>query len=450
VETPAYAWLYDAFYYAHDCGLPYQRSSCWLDHFGAIADQIVSRIAPRTVLDAGCAMGFLVEGLRQRGVEAYGVDISDYAIGQVHPDVRPYCRVGSICDSFPQQYDLIVCIEILEHMPASEAPAAIANLCRHADDILFSSTPSDYREVTHLNVQPPEHWAEMFAQHGFFRDMDFDAAFILPWAMRVRRKAEPLPRLVREYERRFWLLWQENVELRQSNREARSQRARFEEANKRGIDSAELLAETEWLRTQVRCHRQRGLNRRIGVACNALHFPRFLGNRLIRRLPSLARRPVCQTFVAEHDNLCGISAFLENQPHSTLSPLHITLAEADNPDRPVVTRLVSARHLPLWDALTINFEPLGRIEGQSFVVTFDAPEASPDDSLYLWRYLRAARPNGALRWGDQLQRGELILSARYGIHPDSFADKWRARYSPTSLPSLAALLKSLSGALGRE
>ena len=113
MTSQPYADLYDAYYYAHDCGLAYRRDRHWLEFFDAIAAQIVTSIGPHTALDAGCAMGFLVEGLRKRGVDCYGVDISEYAIAEVHEDVRSYCWVGSICDPFPQQYDLIVCIEIL-------------------------------------------------------------------------------------------------------------------------------------------------------------------------------------------------------------------------------------------------------------------------------------------------------------------------------------------------
>ncbi|MDW8185492.1 MAG: hypothetical protein RMM07_09585, partial [Anaerolineae bacterium] len=58
------------------------------------------------------------------------------------------------------------------------------------------------------------YWAEAFARHGFFRDVDFDASFITPWAMRLRRCREPMHRIVRHYERRYWTLWQENLELR--------------------------------------------------------------------------------------------------------------------------------------------------------------------------------------------------------------------------------------------
>lgn len=220
---------FDSYYYNHCCGQPYERNELWLTFFGGIADRVVEDIHPATVLDAGCAMGFLVEGLRKREVEAYGIDISEYAIQNVHEDIRPYCRVGSITDAFPIRYDLIVSIEVLEHMSKEEAEVAIQNFCAHTDDILFSSTPFDYKEITHYNVQPPEYWAEQFARHGFLRDVDFDASFITPWAVRFRRSREPLHRVVREYERRFALLLKEATDLRALNLEMRSQISSSEE-----------------------------------------------------------------------------------------------------------------------------------------------------------------------------------------------------------------------------
>jgi SAM-dependent methyltransferase len=220
---------YDEYYYAHDCGRPYQRDDEWLGFFGGIADHIVHDIAPRTALDAGCAMGFLVESLRDRGVEAFGLDISPYAIERVRADVLPCCRVASISEPLPQRYDLIVCIEVLEHLAPPEAELAIANLCAHTDDVLFSSTPDDFREATHVNVQPPEQWAELLAHNGFWRDIDFDATFITPWAGRFRRSRDPLPRAVRAYERKLSLLQKENVDIRGLTGEMRSQLAAQEQ-----------------------------------------------------------------------------------------------------------------------------------------------------------------------------------------------------------------------------
>lgn len=206
--------LFDAYYYQHNCGNPYQRNELWLNFFGGIAKQIKAEIQPGSVLDAGCAWGFLVECLRKIDVEAYGVDISEYAIQKAHESIQPYVSVGSITAPFARKYDLIVSIEVLEHLSKSDAEAAIANLCQHSNDILFSSTPFDYKEVTHFNVQSPDYWMEQFARHGFIRDMDFDATFITPWAVRLRKRSEPLHRIVREYDRHLWMLNKENYELR--------------------------------------------------------------------------------------------------------------------------------------------------------------------------------------------------------------------------------------------
>lgn len=243
---------FDAYYYQHNCGEPYQRSDAWMTLFEGIAQRIRSEIGPESVLDAGCAMGFLVEKLRGLGVSAFGIDISEYAIGKVDPSIQPFVRLGSIAETFPRQYDLIVSIEVLEHMPKSDAERAIENFCQHTDDILFSSTPFDYRETSHINVQPPDYWTEQFARHGFFRDVDFDATFITPWAVRLRRKNEPLHRIIREYDRKFWMLNKENLDLRVFAGELQEKVARYEK------DQAELESRTAWRFAQaVQAYRQR-------------------------------------------------------------------------------------------------------------------------------------------------------------------------------------------------
>lgn len=206
--------MYDAYYYSQCSGADYTRSPIWLDFFYGVAEQIVQRLQPKTTLDAGCAMGFLVEGLRLRGVAAFGVDTSEYAIQNAHPDIKPFLWVGSILDPLPQHYDLVTCIEVLEHLPPQQAHLAIKNLCSYTDDIIFSSTPFHYKEVTHFNVRPPEYWAELFALQGFTRDVDFDGDFITTWAIRFRRDARPQPQVLRDYERRFWQLWKEASDLR--------------------------------------------------------------------------------------------------------------------------------------------------------------------------------------------------------------------------------------------
>jgi SAM-dependent methyltransferase len=238
---------FDAFYYQNCCGKPYLRDPHWLRFFGGIADRIVADIAPQRVMDAGCAMGILVEALRERGVDAYGIDLSPYAIEQVHDSAKAFCRIGSIAEDFGGDYSLIVSIEVVEHMPAREAEAAIANMCAHTTDVLFSSSPHDYREPTHVNVHPPEHWAEEFARHGFFRDVDYDASFIQPWAVRFRKRTEPVHRLVRDYERRYWTFFSESHDVRTFSTEIQRKvieaETRAAEAETRRADAENVAAD---------------------------------------------------------------------------------------------------------------------------------------------------------------------------------------------------------------
>jgi GT2 family glycosyltransferase/2-polyprenyl-3-methyl-5-hydroxy-6-metoxy-1,4-benzoquinol methylase len=209
--------FYDATYYQNYCGeISYGRTEHWFNFFGGIADRIIYNLQPKTVLDAGCAIGLLVESLRNRGVEAYGADISDYAIQQVRDDLKPFCWTANLLDPLPQRYDLITCIEVIEHLQPQESEKLVENLCRYSDDILLSSTPLDYEEGTHFNVQDPEYWARLFAKYGFWHEVEFDASFIAPWAMLFRKLQEPVYTLAAPFERKIWRLNREVGSLRQS------------------------------------------------------------------------------------------------------------------------------------------------------------------------------------------------------------------------------------------
>jgi hypothetical protein len=241
------------YYFAHDCGRPYERSEHWLDFFGNVAEHIVSDLRPSTVLDAGCAIGLLVEQLRNRGVEAYGVDISDYALSQVPDQVREHCWRGSLVEPLPRRYDLITCIEVVEHMPAPVSSRALANLCASTDRILLSSSPRDHGEPTHVNVHPPEHWTALLAHHGLVRDLEYDASFITPWAaLYVRGDTSPQA-LARFYDRSWLRL---RTEARETRAKLLELQARLEglvsTSNGSGTSPIDRDTEVERLRQERR------------------------------------------------------------------------------------------------------------------------------------------------------------------------------------------------------
>jgi 2-polyprenyl-3-methyl-5-hydroxy-6-metoxy-1,4-benzoquinol methylase len=174
-------------YFLHDIGRPYGRDEYWIGEASRRAERIIATIAPRTVFDAGCAMGLLVEALRERGVDACGCDISSYALERVAPAVQDYCRHASVSEELSRRYDLVVCVEVMPHVMPDEADAAIDNFCRHTEDVLFSSMPVVNPWPRHVNLNPGAYYERVFARHGFVRDAAYDTAFVSPWAVRYRR-----------------------------------------------------------------------------------------------------------------------------------------------------------------------------------------------------------------------------------------------------------------------
>ena len=206
--------IYDSIYYAWNLGIPYERNDHWLNFFGEVADRLVADLAPKTVLDVGCAFGFLVEALIDRHVDARGIDISEYAISQVGGSAVGHCEVGSALDPFSGRYDLVTTVEMIEHLDADAGRKALENMASVTDRILLSTTPFDYAEASHVNVQPAEYWADLMASVGFYRDLSYDAGYLTDWATLYVRREPTSRELVIDYERAETRLRIERNELR--------------------------------------------------------------------------------------------------------------------------------------------------------------------------------------------------------------------------------------------
>ena len=188
----------------------------WRAFFLSLADRIVGIVNPRTVLDVGCARGLLVQALAAKGIEASGIDISEHAIETAHEDVRSRLRVASAAEPVGGRYDLVSCIEVLEHMSPVDAQLAIDHMAAATDRVLFSSSPADHDEPTHLNTRPTAQWAAWFAERGFFRRTDVDLSFVSPWAVLFERADLTLHTLTQRYEQQFAALNTELVEKRRA------------------------------------------------------------------------------------------------------------------------------------------------------------------------------------------------------------------------------------------
>ena len=97
---------YDASYFdganealQHNAGYSkYQRwyrndSEFWLDKASGWVNHLV--LANKKVLELACAKGFMVQDMRDAGVDAYGRDVSQYCYDEADVNVQPYLTVRS-------------------------------------------------------------------------------------------------------------------------------------------------------------------------------------------------------------------------------------------------------------------------------------------------------------------------------------------------------------------
>lgn len=191
-------------YYRNECNSGNGKYEDFRSVFRDVAQKLKDEFAPKTVLDVGCAYGYLVEALRSLGVEAYGVDISEYAIAQADSKIKPYLSVQSaldkLPDNFPEKFDLVVTIEVIEHLYEEDSTPMINRLCQYGDVVVFSSGDVDVDNLTHFNVQKPEYWAKKFAARGFYANHEKDVSFISPAAVCFSR-GDDMIRVVEDYER---------------------------------------------------------------------------------------------------------------------------------------------------------------------------------------------------------------------------------------------------------
>ena len=89
----------------------------------------------KRVLDVGCGGGLLAEAMSVTGARVTGIDVGDkpLKVAQMHlleSGIEVEYRkmtVEELADEQPREYDVITCMEMLEHVPD---PASVINACR--------------------------------------------------------------------------------------------------------------------------------------------------------------------------------------------------------------------------------------------------------------------------------------------------------------------------------
>ena len=124
-----------------------------------------------TCVDYGCAKGFLVHALRIIGCDAYGEDISEYAVNNCHPEVEEYISLPN-----EKKYDLLICKDVLEHIEVKDIPGVLENFKDKSHQFFFTIPLGDkdrFRireyevDITHVTKKDEEWWIDMFESQGF-------------------------------------------------------------------------------------------------------------------------------------------------------------------------------------------------------------------------------------------------------------------------------------------
>jgi ubiquinone/menaquinone biosynthesis C-methylase UbiE len=140
------------------------------------------------VLDVGCGKGFLLYELTQSvpGIEAFGLDISEYGVADAKPEMKPRIAVGNArALPFPSgTFDVVISLGTLHNLPVEqtiEAFAEIERVGRSPRKYVMVESFRDERERANLmywqltceSLLSPSSWAWAIERAGYRGDHGF-------------------------------------------------------------------------------------------------------------------------------------------------------------------------------------------------------------------------------------------------------------------------------------
>ena len=134
------------------------------------------------VLDIGCAKGFLVKDLLAVGIDAYGIDVSKYALMNCEPEVVGRLQIGS-CDDLPFPdggFDAVLAINTIHNLDRDGCVQALREIERLAPgkgfvqvDSYMTPEQKDIFESWVLTARfhdYPDGWVVVFDEAGYTGD----------------------------------------------------------------------------------------------------------------------------------------------------------------------------------------------------------------------------------------------------------------------------------------
>ena len=137
-----------------------------------------------SVLDVGCAKGFMMHDMAELipGLTVKGIDISDYAIANALPDMKPHVQVANATKlPFPDKsFDVVICINTVHNLEREACGVALRELERVARRGAFVTVDA-YRDdderrrmeawnLTARTMMHVDEWKAFFASVGYTGD----------------------------------------------------------------------------------------------------------------------------------------------------------------------------------------------------------------------------------------------------------------------------------------
>jgi SAM-dependent methyltransferase len=132
---------------------------------------IVLKLLPvHSVLDVGCGTGTWLRAFDENSVTDYlGIDGEYVNKAQLKIGVDKFMAKDLRQSwSLSRRFDLVLALEVAEHLPEADADQFVASLVNHGDHILFSAAIPGQAGQLHLNEQWPSYWMNKFASHGYY------------------------------------------------------------------------------------------------------------------------------------------------------------------------------------------------------------------------------------------------------------------------------------------
>lgn len=135
----------------------------------AIIPLVVKLVSPKSAVDVGCGRGLWLKALIENSVsdvEGFDGDYVDTS-SLVFPKEKFHAIDLERPITYTRTFDLAVCLEVAEHLPASAADTLVKSLVDAAPVVLFSAAIPLQGGSHHVNEQWPHYWQEKFAVHDY-------------------------------------------------------------------------------------------------------------------------------------------------------------------------------------------------------------------------------------------------------------------------------------------